>query len=167
MFEQLREVNERLEEIVRLLSDAECAKDPNRLQALMKEQAGLLPRKRFVRAVGRGVVGEYTRNFDIRKSRDIRDLAGGLFRRHETYTGHARIDRYMNLRPFSEGGGGIIDTDGVVRSENRHFNVVSDQPVVIARRHIAKDYNRSIYAALPEFHGLVGGGNGEIIRRVT
>ena len=43
MFEQLKEVKERLEEIVRLLSDADTAKDPARLQSLMKEQAGLLP----------------------------------------------------------------------------------------------------------------------------
>ncbi len=43
MFEQLREVNERLEEIVRLLSDADTAKDAARLQSLMKEQASLTP----------------------------------------------------------------------------------------------------------------------------
>lgn len=43
MFEQLREVNERLEEIVRLLSDADTAKDAARLQSLMKEQANLTP----------------------------------------------------------------------------------------------------------------------------
>ena len=43
MFEQLKEVSGRLEEIVRLLSDPECARDPARLQALMKEQASLLP----------------------------------------------------------------------------------------------------------------------------
>ena len=43
MFEQLREVNERLEEIVRLLSDADTAKDAVRLQSLMKEQANLMP----------------------------------------------------------------------------------------------------------------------------
>ena len=43
MFEQLKEVNERLEEIVRLLSDADTAKDAGRLQSLMKEQASLLP----------------------------------------------------------------------------------------------------------------------------
>ena len=43
MFEQLKEVKERLEEIVRQLSEPECAKDPARLQSLMKEQAGLLP----------------------------------------------------------------------------------------------------------------------------
>jgi len=43
VFEQLKEVKERLEEIVRLLSDADTAKDPARLQSLMKEQAGLLP----------------------------------------------------------------------------------------------------------------------------
>ena len=43
MFEQLREVNERLEEIVKLLSDADTAKDAARLQSLMKEQANLTP----------------------------------------------------------------------------------------------------------------------------
>ena len=43
MFEQLKEVKERLEEIVRLLSDADTARDPARLQSLMKEQAGLAP----------------------------------------------------------------------------------------------------------------------------
>ncbi len=43
MFEQLNEVNGRLEEIVRLLSDADTARDPARLQNLMKEQASLLP----------------------------------------------------------------------------------------------------------------------------
>ncbi len=43
MFEQLNEVNGRLEEIVRLLSDADTARDPSRLQNLMKEQASLLP----------------------------------------------------------------------------------------------------------------------------
>ena len=43
MFEQLRDVKGRLEEIVRLLSDPECAKDAVRIRQLMKEQAGLLP----------------------------------------------------------------------------------------------------------------------------
>ena len=43
MFEQLKEVSGRLEEIVRLLSEPDTAKDPARLQSLMKEQAGLLP----------------------------------------------------------------------------------------------------------------------------
>lgn len=43
MFEQLKEVKERLEEIVRQLSDPGTAKDAARLQNLMKEQAGLLP----------------------------------------------------------------------------------------------------------------------------
>ena len=43
MFEQLKEVKGRLEEIVRLLSEPDTAKDPARLQSLMKEQAGLLP----------------------------------------------------------------------------------------------------------------------------
>ncbi len=43
MFEQLKEIKGRLEEIVSLLSEPECAKDPSRLQALMKEQAGLIP----------------------------------------------------------------------------------------------------------------------------
>lgn len=43
MFEQLKEVKGRLEEIVRMLSDPECAKDPSRLQDLMKEQANLTP----------------------------------------------------------------------------------------------------------------------------
>ncbi len=43
MFDQLNEVNGRLEEIVRLLSDAGTAKDPSRLQSLMKEQASLMP----------------------------------------------------------------------------------------------------------------------------
>ena len=43
MFEQLRDVKGRLEEIVRLLSDPECTKDAVRIRQLMKEQAGLLP----------------------------------------------------------------------------------------------------------------------------
>ena len=43
MFEQLKEINGRLEEIVTLLSDPECMKDPARIQALMKEQSSLLP----------------------------------------------------------------------------------------------------------------------------
>ncbi len=43
MFDQLNEVNGRLEEIVRLLSDADTARDPARLQNLMKEQASLQP----------------------------------------------------------------------------------------------------------------------------
>ena len=34
MFEQLKEVKERLEEIVRQLSAPECAKDPARLQSI-------------------------------------------------------------------------------------------------------------------------------------
>lgn len=43
MFEQLQEVKGRLEEILHQLSDPETARDPQKLQALMKEQAYLTP----------------------------------------------------------------------------------------------------------------------------
>jgi peptide chain release factor 1 len=43
VFEQLREVSARLDEIVRTLAQEETARDPVLLQSLMKEQARLMP----------------------------------------------------------------------------------------------------------------------------
>ena len=43
LFEQLNEVTGRLEEITRQLSEPETARDPARLQELMKERASLTP----------------------------------------------------------------------------------------------------------------------------
>ncbi len=50
VFEQLKEIQGRLEEIMHLLADPDTAKEPARLQSLMKEQASLTPLSETYRA---------------------------------------------------------------------------------------------------------------------